>query len=419
LRIWVIASFVAAVYGIFAQAGFGFPLFRAKEFFIAQVQRLSGSFEYPNVAAAYFAMSLPVVWESSLRPRFKWTVVLAVWSALLLTFSRGAVAAVLIVAIAEAVVLWSKRRAYGTAVTVILAAVAATATMAVFTPNLFNTYKRFTTANAPAAQYKAAWNRLRQQPGVRDEIQLNIQNAGTISWPAKGRGRVAISYRWRNLDSSMTIVGSQITSLDRDVRPGESLDVVVGFETPQTPARYILAVEPFVRDLDWFSNAGSPPFYIEAEIASGVSRAAQQADLSGWYRLRAQRIVSTAVVSRSALWKAAVTMFIAHPAGVGPDNYRLQAGRLLDVANWNTDVHSNNLYLELLTGSGILGLVGFAFVLISIPWQVKAACLAISVFLIHGLVDTFLMSTPIYFSFWILVGLHRKNEIRSTASPIL
>ena len=46
-------------------------LFRTEEFYIGQIQRLSGSFEYPNTAAAYFAMSLPFVWWSSFRPAVK------------------------------------------------------------------------------------------------------------------------------------------------------------------------------------------------------------------------------------------------------------------------------------------------------------------------------------------------------------
>src|SRR3954453_14974964 len=52
-RIWAITSLAAAVYALSAQAGMGLPwLFRNGEFFIAQIPRLSGSFEYPNIAAA-------------------------------------------------------------------------------------------------------------------------------------------------------------------------------------------------------------------------------------------------------------------------------------------------------------------------------------------------------------------------------
>ena len=97
-------------------------------------------------------------------------------------------------------------------------------------------------------------------------------------------------------------------------------------------------------------------------------------------------------------------MFVDHPFGAGPDNFRLQYGRYLGAVRWDTRVYSNNLYLELLTGSGILGLVAFGLMLAAKQWQFESFCLAIGVFLVHGLVDVFLMATPIYFAFWILMG---------------
>ena len=96
--------------------------------------------------------------------------------------------------------------------------------------------------------------------------------------------------------------------------------------------------------------------------------------------------------------------------GVGPDNYRLQVGRILGVADWNTDIHSNSMYLELLTGSGVLGLGAFLLFAVTIRWRLEAVCLALAVFLVHGLVDSFLMSTPMYFGFWMLAGLTRRKD---------
>jgi len=40
----------------------------------------------------------------------------------------------------------------------------------------------------------------------------------------------------------------------------------------------------------------------------------------------------------------------------------------------------------------------------SIRPRATAAYLALVVFLVHGLVDVFLMTTPVYFAFWVLVG---------------
>ncbi len=60
LLVWCVSAVAAAVYGVTDHFGFGVPhLFRMVEFWLGSVQRLSGSFEYPNTAATFFAMSLP------------------------------------------------------------------------------------------------------------------------------------------------------------------------------------------------------------------------------------------------------------------------------------------------------------------------------------------------------------------------
>src|SRR5262249_13847241 len=91
---WAISATVAAVYALIAYTGFGLSsLFRTEEFYIGQIQRLSGSFEYPNTAAAYFAMSLPIVWWSSLRMVVRAFSAFVLWCAIILAFSKGALIA--------------------------------------------------------------------------------------------------------------------------------------------------------------------------------------------------------------------------------------------------------------------------------------------------------------------------------------
>ena len=133
-------------------------------------------------------------------------------------------------------------------------------------------------------------------------------------------------------------------------------------------------------------------------------------DLSPIYKRGQDPTILTSAVPRTSLWKAALKMFAAHPFGVGADNYRLQYGKYLGVAQWNTLVHSNSLYLELLTGSGILGLAAFVFALFKRPWDTDPASLSIAVFLVHSVVDVFIMATPIYFAFWILAATNSKSD---------
>src|SRR5207237_1622644 len=104
-----------------------------------------------------------------------------------------------------------------------------------------------------------------------------------------------------------------------------------------------------------------------------------------------------------------------HPFGAGPDNYRLEYGKYLGASRWDTRVYSNNLYLELLTGSGILGLAAFVLILAVREWGADAPSLVVAVFLVHGLVDVFLMTTPIYFAFWIMMGTRVDAKVSLTA----
>jgi hypothetical protein len=38
-------------------------------------------------------------------------------------------------------------------------------------------------------------------------------------------------------------------------------------------------------------------------------------------------------------------------------------------------------------------------------WRSDAASLGAGVFLVHGVVDVFLMTTPVYFAFWMFLGM--------------
>jgi O-antigen ligase len=135
---------------------------------------------------------------------------------------------------------------------------------------------------------------------------------------------------------------------------------------------------------------------------------------------------------RLALWSAGARMLAEHPmTGVGPDNFRLQYGRYLGLADPDLRLHSNSLYIEIVAGTGLLGAAAFAFFFWRVArdaWNalrlqmrgrppiadddpadaplltagVVAGALAIA---LHGLVDSFLSFTATYVLFAITLGL--------------
>jgi O-antigen ligase len=127
--------------------------------------------------------------------------------------------------------------------------------------------------------------------------------------------------------------------------------------------------------------------------------------------------------------------------GIGPDVFRHTYGPRLGLTLFDTRIHTNSLYLELLTGAGVIGLGAFLWLagaaLIE-GWRalaynlrpmggkgwrtpaydrrptgdsetgsiiLLAAMLGICAFLIHGLLDVFLAFTPTYGLLWALIGV--------------
>ena len=419
--VWTVASAAAALYALLAYAGLGFPsLFRTEEFYIGQVQRLSGSFEYPNTAAAYFAMSLPIVWWSGFRPLLKWAMAFFLWAALVLTFSRGALIAVP-VALTICILLTPSRAVKWRPVAALLAiGLASYVILIPVNPYWIHRLYGPDVHDPLAAEYKTDWNHLEQQPSSADEIRVQVRNVGIRTWRAHGPWRSAVGYRWWNIASETFLPANSgiITELPHDVSRGETADVTAPFRTPAEPGRYLLVIELFGGDHDWFSRMRVIPALVEVEVQPGLDRSANEIDASAFYHRRQMPDVFTVSVSRRDLWRASVKMILEHPFGVGPDNYRLLYGKYIGATRWDTHVYSNNLFLEILTGSGLLGLAAFIWFLIAIHWRLDGESISIAIFLIHGLVDVFLMTTPIYFGFWLLVGNHRQRSASAIARSL-
>ena len=93
--IWTWTATLAGLYGLLDYAGFGIRgLFHETDFFVGPILRLSGSFEYPNTAAAFFGLSLPIVWTGTKSRWLRIVESLLVSLAMSLTYSRGAAIAV-------------------------------------------------------------------------------------------------------------------------------------------------------------------------------------------------------------------------------------------------------------------------------------------------------------------------------------
>jgi hypothetical protein len=207
-----------------------------------------------------------------------------------------------------------------------------------------------------------------------------------------------------------------VTALPADIPTGQTIHLDVRVQTPDEPGKYLLVIELFSGNFDWFSRTGVLPAIVDANIRPNFPREVGNVDLSSLYT--DDTTISTSQLSRFDLWRAALRMFVDHPFGAGPNNYRLLYGKYLGATRWDTNIHANNLGLELLTGSGVLGLLAFVLIPVTRRWAADPPSIAVGVSLVHGLVDYFLMTTPLYIAFWILVGIEPRRHGGTENAPV-
>ncbi len=418
--VWCGAAVLASVYAIADFAGFGLAgVFRDQEFYVGTVQRLSGSFEYPNAAAAYFAMSLPLLWSVPRRPAFRYAGTLLVWVSLVLTFSRGAVVAVLVsLALGAWLSLRSETRPeprFGRRRWIWLGVAASVVyvVLGLFEPLLIDRL-RTSPAHAPvAADYGPRFNTLRLPPETEHTLELRLTNNGQIRWPATGERRVVLAYHWYDTARKVIVDVPPIeTRLSADVAPGETVEVRARFRTPEGGGLHLLDWDLRQADFGWFTQAGVPPGIVEVDLVEDEEPFWRSGDVSRWYQPERRSIPSLdSTVSRADLWRAAIGIVVDRPIlGAGADNYRLLYGQYLGYEAWDQNIRSNSLYFELLATTGLMGFVAFLAVPLSARYRWLPAALGVVAFFVHGLVDVFLMTTPVYFGFWMLLGLADENR---------
>ena len=424
-RAWSFAAMAAAAYGISDFLGFGFSdVFRAGDYYVGTITRLSGSFEYPNAAAAYFALSLPLIWEMS---RWNWLRIAGatlVWFALVLTFSRGAMFAVLgtfLIAwmIGRIRASWRpgpSRTTYPVRSLALLASLGAGAYLflSFFQPLLMDRLQLLDRRDAVDAIYEPRFNLARLEPDMEYTLPVRIINTGVSRWESTGERQVTLSYYWYDVARSEIVESMAIqTAMPNDVRTGEAVDVMARFRTPSGVGLHLMDLELRQKGYGWFSTAGVYPGIVEVRLQPDEEESWVSGDVSRWYQRGPEHVPSLdSSVPRSELWRAALAMAGDRPLfGAGPDNYRLLYGSYLGYERWDDNVRSNNTLLELLATVGVVGLAAFLFVILSAKYTWRPASLALGVFLLHSLVDVFLMTTSIYFGFWLLLGFADEDRI--------
>jgi hypothetical protein len=257
------------------------------------------------------------------------------------------------------------------------------------------------------------------QPGEVVTVPLQVTNSGERVWTRDGSSYFALSYHLLN-DAGETITYDGARSrLAADVAPGEKVLIQGLIVVPDKAGEYIVEWDMVQEAVTWFSWKDTPTFKNKLTVVPGqiatkttITRSSQPTDVR----------VTNPSPGRLELWRAAVLMAADYPLfGVGPDGFRWHYGQYAGVTDWDTGIHANNLYLEWLSGTGIVGLLTFLWLswrLVKMglsrlrfqktenSWLMALGLAAgLLIWYIHGLVDFFFEFTPAYLAFWLLVGL--------------
>ena len=398
--------------------------FRPQVMTVGAVVRAGGSLQYPTIASMYlevvFALGVGLMVASNDdshrgRTALVFATLVLIAYAITLTFTRSGLIlmAVVLVWIGAMRVRTAGVESGGRLVALLGLSVAA---MFFASRSLDAIWLRFTT-EAQESWYRArieAPAELTFRTGASAPVPVTVTNLGRLDWSSHGDSPFFLSYHWMVVGDERYVVFDGVrTPFDSTVSSGGTVTMQATVRAPRQPGRYRLVWDVVQERRTWFSDEpGATPAISLATVEGSPLAGTIQPfprPRPGW---RPGRFV---------LWAAASRMFAERPLlGVGPDNFRLTYASYAGLSTADSRTHSNNMYLEMLVGGGLLTALAFAWWL----WRAARLCAAaiaraaggptaIAVGIagagiamaLHGLVDSFLAFAPLYVLFSLTLGL--------------
>jgi hypothetical protein len=412
--------------------------------------RLSGTFEYANIASDYFAMVIPFALVGLVREAARghrtsqlklttWAATLALLLiATLLTYSRGGAVAAVAGIVAVFVFMGARRveaalrlrRTWilgGTVLLVVIGGFLALASpgsvlLRLRTQSDLDWYRA---TFAPVGGHSLPRT---MATGHLEQVPIVATNTGALAWRAQGIDPYRISYHWLLPSGRVIVFDGARTVLPRDVAPGGTIQLVAAVLAPDRPGRYLLAWDVVQENVLWFSihsgTYSTVPVRVIGKPIAGVVEGAR-------YRHPNALPQTPPAPDRTQLWTVAWRMIKARPlVGVGPDGYRLDYGRYTTppLRTWDTRIYANSLPLELAADLGVIGAgLFFGFLLLNVwplmrvawgsaSWAV-AVVASIVAFSTHGLIDYLLGNHAVFILLWLLLALTGASFVTTSHAP--
>jgi len=393
--------------------------FRPQVMTVGSHVRASGPLQYPTIASMYlevvFALGLGVLLSALDASRPAWVAaafvaLVVIGEGIALTFTRaGLITMAASLALVGAIRVWHRGVERGGTIVAALAIVIAL--LNVSSRSSDSVWLRFTT-EGQESWYRATIEAPREvelPAGRTALVPITVTNTGRLAWASDVEPPILLSYHWLPADGDrfVTFEGAR-TPFAAAVPPDATASLDVRVRPPLRPGSYRLEWDLVQEGRLWFSTEpGAIRTMSRATVTGDGAKAASPATMPP--------PKLTVRPGRLELWRAAARMVAAHPLlGVGPDNFRLSYGSYAGIASADPRTHSNNMYLEMLAGGGLLVGAAFAWLLwrtigcvaalvrraaaggVAAAAGLAAAAIAIA---LHATVDSFLSFAPTYVLF--------------------
>ncbi|HEX4912660.1 MAG TPA: O-antigen ligase family protein [Vicinamibacterales bacterium] len=398
-------------------------LFRPGFHVVGGQLRATSTLFYPTITSMYLEVvfALGLMWIASSRLAF--TALIIIGAGIIATFTRaGLITMSLSLTCYAAAVYWTRRRwdREHTRVTALAAILIALVLVSRSPQMLVTRITNELSQDWYGASYQVP-DTLALRSGSFNEVPVTLSNRGWITWQSAAEPVFALSYHWLTVDTEEVLLYDGLrTPFAQPVAPGDDVQLQARVRAPGYPGSYVLVWDVVQEHRTWLSLEGvypgrtlvtvhgdavTPPLPTRGRMPSGTMR-----------------------MPRSVLWSTALDLSRARPwLGIGPDNFRLVYGPRVGLTSWDTRVHTNNTYLEVLVGTGLIGFAAMLWLLIAAAWSTigrfaaanadtvrlvaatTAAGLAIAA---HAMVDSFLTFTSTYVVFAIAAGLHYSHAHR-------
>lgn len=400
--------------------------FRPKISTTGPFARLTSTWDYANQAAMAAEVAVPLLvvssqWSWVRRRRWLLLTVYCLLPILLLaaifTLSRAAlitVAAVLLLGwMWEA---WRGRRLAPRWSLTLAAFVALFGASALLAPSM----QMRLGSESDQAWYQrevVAPDELTMEAGGTAAATVTITNLSTRNWRSDAVFPIRVGARWLGADGT-TVFKEQRWEIEGIFRPKTTRTLTLPLEAVQRDGTYFVQWDLVEQDIAWFSDLAGNRVLTEATVTGAAPSApANPSD-------PAPRTIIEPLPpdpTRRTLWALGYDLWRTSPLfGIGLDNFRLRYGDLLGLETFNERLTANNWYIETVVSLGIIGgAVFFGWVGVMLwafarktgddPLRLGLA-LAFIAFLIHGLLDYFLLFNATGLLFWLLVGLWLTTE---------